>query len=60
MVARRRGLHSPVYVGDTAMDEESAAEAGVPFIHAAYGFGRAAAPLAVIHSPLELLDIIEV
>ncbi len=60
LLAGRSGLGSPVYVGDTAMDEESAAGAGVPFIHAAYGFGRACAPRAVIHSPLELLDIIEV
>ena len=38
----------------------SARSAGLPFVHAAYGFGRAPAPDAVIHSPLELLDIIEV
>ena len=60
LISRRNALSAPLYVGDTAMDEESAAKAGVPFIHAAYGFGRAAAPLAVIHSPLELLDIVEV
>ena len=60
LISRRNALRAPLYVGDTAMDEASAAGAGVPFIHAAYGFGRAEAPLAVIHSPLELLDIIEV
>ena len=60
LISRRNALRAPLYVGDTAMDEASAAGAGVPFIHAAYGFGRAGAPLAVIHSPLELLDIIEV
>ena len=60
LLAGRSGLRSPVYVGDTAMDEESAAGAGVPFIHAAYGFGRALSLAAVIHRPLELLNIIEV
>lgn len=40
LVLRRHGLKKPVYVGDTALDCQSAAQAGVPFIHAAYGFGR--------------------
>ncbi len=40
LVAQRYGLKTPVYIGDTALDCASAAEAGVPFLHAAYGFGR--------------------
>lgn len=32
-------LQSPVYVGDTNGDRDSAAKAGVPFIFANYGFG---------------------
>lgn len=32
-------LKSPVYVGDTMGDHDSAHKAGVPFIFAAYGFG---------------------
>lgn len=40
LVARRNGLKNPVYVGDTALDAASAKEAGVPFLHAAYGFGK--------------------
>ena len=39
------------YVGDTALDEASAAAAGCPFVHAAYGFGSAVAPLASVHTP---------
>jgi len=35
----RFGLKSPVYVGDTASDENAARLAGIDFIHAAYGFG---------------------
>ncbi|MBK0378306.1 HAD family hydrolase [Mucilaginibacter segetis] len=34
------GLKNPVYVGDTMGDYQAAAEAGVPFIFAAYGFGK--------------------
>ena len=40
LVARRNGLKSPVYVGDTQGDYEACKEAGVPFIWAAYGFGK--------------------
>ena len=58
LIARRNGLENPVYIGDTVMDERSAREAGVPFIHAAYGFGGAESPDAVIAAPAELVDII--
>ncbi|MCJ8208683.1 HAD family hydrolase [Mucilaginibacter sp. RS28] len=33
-------LQEPVYVGDTMGDYDAAAKAGVPFIFAAYGFGK--------------------
>lgn len=56
LVAQRNGLLRPVYVGDTRMDQASAAGAGLPFIHAAYGFGSAEKPDGVIYAPLELLD----
>ena len=39
LVVKRHGLKGPVYVGDTVLDYKSATGAGVPFIHAAYGFG---------------------
>lgn len=38
-VVGRNALASPVYVGDTEGDRIAAEGAGVPFIHAAYGFG---------------------
>lgn len=60
LISQRNGLRHPVYVGDTHMDERSAREAGVPFIHAAYGFGKATAPDGVIYAPLELMKLIEV
>lgn len=40
LVVRRHGLKNPVYVGDTALDHASAAQAGLPFVFAAYGFGK--------------------
>lgn len=40
LVAERNGLKNPVYVGDTSGDMNSAHGAGLPFIWAAYGFGR--------------------
>ncbi len=38
-VVRRGGFDKAVYLGDTHGDWEAAVHAGVPFIHAAYGFG---------------------
>ena len=40
LIASRNGLKTPVYVGDTQGDYEACKEAGVPFIWAAYGFGK--------------------
>ena len=39
-VIRRRGLLSPVYVGDTISDAEGAHGAGIPFVYCLYGFGE--------------------
>ena len=38
MVARN-GMKHPLYIGDTQGDYNAASAAGVPFLHAAYGFG---------------------
>lgn len=40
LLADRNKLSSPVYVGDTAGDQEASQEAGVDFVWAAYGFGK--------------------
>ncbi len=40
LVAERNGLKKAVYVGDTQGDADAAAEAGVPFVYASYGFGK--------------------
>ncbi len=39
-IVNDHNLKAPVYVGDTAGDFNSANKAGVPFIFAAYGFGK--------------------
>lgn len=57
LVVERNHLHHPVYVGDTAIDATAAAQAGVPFIHAAYGFGEVDCPLKIT-KPCELLGLL--
>ena len=47
-----------VYVGDTSMDEAASRAAGVRFVFASYGFGKASCPDAVIRSISELPDIL--
>ena len=50
LVARQYGLERPVYVGDTLLDCTSAQEAGVPFLHAAYGFGGPIEGVPAVHA----------
>lgn len=40
LIVERNNLQNPVYVGDTQWDCDAATAAGVPFIFAAYGFGK--------------------
>ena len=54
LLMARNGIDRAVYVGDTEGDEAAANGAGVPFIHAAYGFGTAKKPDAVIRAFSEL------
>lgn len=56
---KAHGLSRAVYVGDTLSDELAAREAGCGFIHAAYGFGTAERPDAVLFSFAELPELIE-
>ena len=39
LVVARNGMKHPLYMGDTQGDYNAASAAGVPFLHAAYGFG---------------------
>ena len=40
LVCRRNALERAFFVGDTLSDAAAASEAGLPFIHAGYGFGE--------------------
>ncbi|RCH54143.1 HAD family hydrolase [Mucilaginibacter hurinus] len=52
-------LTAPVYIGDTQADYEAATKAGVPFIYAAYGFGKVAeGHIATVNSLAELQQIL--
>lgn len=59
LVMERNHFQKAVYIGDTERDQESAREAGIPFIHASYGFGDCADPEGVIGRFSELLACIE-
>lgn len=57
LVMERNGIRKAFYVGDTAGDEAAAREAGIPFVHAAYGYGTAESPEDVIQAPADLLRL---
>ena len=40
LVMERSGIGRAFYLGDTQGDLNAADQAGVPFVHAAYGFGK--------------------
>ncbi len=54
---QRNGLTAPVYVGDTQGDADACKEAGIPFVHAAYGFGDADSCDYRIQSFAELISL---
>ena len=55
----RNGLAKAVYVGDTERDMHSAHSAGIPFIHASYGFGKGFAAERAISSFRELPELLD-
>ncbi len=59
LLMERNGIEDACYVGDTDGDEKAARFAGIPFIWAAYGFGKAQAPDAVIHSIAALPELLK-
>jgi len=59
LVMERRGYRKGIYIGDTNKDREAALLAGIPFIHAAYGFGAVPDADGVIHSLRELPAAVE-
>ena len=51
----RHPMTEALYLGDTIGDQRSAKQAGLPFIHAAYGFGTVDEKVPAIDSLKELL-----
>ena len=58
LLCGRNGYNNAVYVGDIQRDLDASREAGLKFIHAAYGFGETDSPDAVINNFSELLDLL--
>lgn len=56
LIIERNQIEKSIYVGDTEGDEKASRYARIPFIHAKYGFGTAAAPDAVIDRLDDLPD----
>lgn len=54
LVAQRNGLDCALYVGDTQSDMDAADAAGLPFVHASYGFGTVNRETPVLHTFAEL------
>jgi len=59
LVMERNGIGKAVYVGDTQGDCDSADIAGIPFIHAAYGFGSIDRAVPKVQSFSEIYDAAE-
>lgn len=57
LVVERNHLDAAVYVGDIQGDYDASCQAGVDFIHAAYGFGTIDAEVPAIHSFDELAEM---
>lgn len=59
LLMEQHGIESAVYIGDTLGDQEASDFAGLPFIWAAYGFGKPAHYAAKIDSINELPALME-
>lgn len=59
LLAQRYGFHRPVYIGDIQADADSCAKAGVPIIHASYGLGTIAHPVATLVQFSDLLEVLQ-
>lgn len=58
LIIERNHIGKCIYVGDTEGDEKAARYAGIPFIYAKYGFGKAVAPDASIDRLADLPEIV--
>lgn len=54
----RNGFVKSIFVGDTQGDCDAARFAGIPFVFAAYGFGKADSPDYIIKAFPEIIEIV--
>ena len=59
LVMERNSLSKCIYVGDTAGDEAAAKNAGIPFVFAKYGLGKALCPDHEIYRLSDLIYLTE-
>lgn len=57
LMMKKHHMREAAYIGDTKGDYIASKEAGVTFIHAAYGFGQVETPDAVINDITDLLTL---
>lgn len=60
LVMKRNGFEKAVYIGDTKKDYDAACGAGIPFIHATYGFGDVPEAQYVIRKVADLTALLSV
>ena len=60
LVMSRNGYSKGFYIGDTEKDREAALLARIPFIHAAYGFGKVKSADGVIRSLRDLPGVVKI
>lgn len=58
-VITRNGFTGTIFVGDAQSDADAAKEAGVPFVWAAYGYGRVPTAKYRIDKPMDLVTLTE-
>lgn len=58
LMAERNNLTAACYVGDIQSDYDATHKAGLPFIHAKYGFGTINTEVPVINSFAELIKVV--
>lgn len=59
LIVERNELDAAVYVGDIQGDYEATTEAGLPFIHARYGFGTIDAKVPYVNALEDLPEVVK-
>lgn len=59
LVVERNKLDKAVYIGDTQGDCDAADYAGIPFIHAAYGFGTINSEVPKVNSLHDIAEVVK-